>query len=68
MRIEQIIIHSNLSKMKNKIHPTCLQGNYRDSLGDFSNISYGVFWGGRGLSGLTAVKLLIALAYRLCYR
>ena len=38
VRIKQLIIHSNLSKMKNKILPTCLQGNYRDSLGEFSNI------------------------------
>ena len=37
-----MIIQSNLSKMKNKILPTCLQENYRDSLGDFSNTSYGV--------------------------
>ena len=29
--------------MKNKILPTCLQGNYRDSLGELSNTSYGVF-------------------------
>ena len=36
-----MIIHSNLSKMKNKFLPTCLQGNYRDSLGEFSNTSYG---------------------------
>ena len=33
MRIQQMTIHNNLSKMKNKILPTCLQGNYRDSLG-----------------------------------
>ena len=38
-----MIIHSNLSKMKNKIVPTCLQGNYKDSLGEFSNRSHGVF-------------------------
>ena len=37
-----MIIHSNLSKMKNKFLPTCLQGNYRDSLGEFSNTSYGM--------------------------
>ena len=36
-------VNTNLSKMKNKILPTCLQGNYRDSLGEFSNTSYGVF-------------------------
>ena len=34
---------SNLSKMKNKTLPTCLQGNYRDSLGEFSTTPYGVF-------------------------
>ena len=39
---------SNLSKMKNKILPICLQGNYRDSLGEFSNIAYDMF-GARGL-------------------
>ena len=43
MRIKQMIFHSNLSKIKDKILPTCLQGNYRDSLGEFSNTSYGVF-------------------------
>ena len=37
-----MIIHSNFSKMKSKILPTCLQGNYRDSLGEISN-SYGMF-------------------------
>ena len=34
-----MIIHNNLSEMKNKILSTCLQGNYRDSLGEFSNTS-----------------------------
>ena len=38
-----MIIHSNLSEMKNKILPTCSQGNYRDILGEFSNTSHGVF-------------------------
>ena len=38
-----MIIHSNLSKMKNNILPTCLQGNHRDSLGEFSDMPYGVF-------------------------
>ena len=42
MRIKKLIIHRKLSKMKNKILPTCLQGNYRNSLGEFSNTSYGV--------------------------
>ena len=36
-------LHSNLSKMGNKILPICLQGNYRNSLGEFSNTSHGVF-------------------------
>ena len=38
-----MIIHSNLSKMKNKILPTCIHGNYGDSLGEFDNMSDGVF-------------------------
>ena len=37
-----MIIHRKLSKMKNKILPTCLQENYGDSLGEISNTSYGV--------------------------
>ena len=37
-----MVMHSNLSKMKHKILPTCLQGNSRDSLGEFSNTSHGV--------------------------
>ena len=41
-----MIIHSNWTKTINIILPTCLQGNYRDSLGDFSNscTSHGEFW------------------------
>ena len=35
--------------MKNKILPACLQGNYGDSLGEFSNTSYGIFWAVRDL-------------------
>ena len=42
MKIKQMIIRNNLSKMKNKILQTCLQ-NSEDSLGKFSNMSYGVF-------------------------
>ena len=42
-----MIIHSNLSKMKNKFLPTCLQGNNRDSLGEFSNTSHGELGAGR---------------------
>ena len=43
MRIKQMIIHINLSKMKNKILPTCLQGNYRDRSREFRSTEYGVF-------------------------
>ena len=43
MRIKQMIIHKNLSKLKNKLLPTSLQGNNRDSLGEFSSTSYGEF-------------------------
>ena len=32
-----MVIHCNLSKMKNKILLTYLQGNYNDSLGEFSS-------------------------------
>ena len=35
---DQTIIHSSLSKIKNKILPICF-GHYRDSLGEFSNTS-----------------------------
>ena len=43
MRIKQVVIHDcSLSKMKNNILLNCLQGNYRNSLGEFSNTSYGV--------------------------
>ena len=31
--------------MKEEILPTCLQENYGDSLGEFSNASFGVFEG-----------------------
>ena len=37
-----MIVHSNVSNMKNKVLPTFLQGKCRDSLGEFSNTSYGV--------------------------
>ena len=37
-----MIMHSSLSKMKNEILQTSLQGNYRDSLGELSNTSYGM--------------------------
>ena len=42
-----MVIHCNLSKMKNKFLPTCLQGKYRDSLGEFSNVLYYMFWAER---------------------
>ena len=57
IRIKQIIIHSNLAKMKNKIVPTCLQRNYRYSLGEFSNTSYGVF-GATGLKTRVQDKIV----------
>ena len=38
-----MIIYSNLAKMEKQILSSCLQGSYRDSLGEFSNASYGVF-------------------------
>ena len=37
-----MIIHRKISKMKNTILSTCLQGNYVDNFGEFSNTSYGV--------------------------
>ena len=43
VRIKHLIVLSNLSKMKNNILTTCLQGNCRESLGEFSNSSHGVF-------------------------
>ena len=43
MRIKQMIIHNNLSKIKSKILPTCLQRNYRQFKEEFGNTSYDVF-------------------------
>ena len=37
-----MIIHRKQSKVKNKFLPTCFHGNYGDSLGEFSNSSYGI--------------------------
>ena len=37
MRKSQLIISSNLFKMKNEILPNWLQGNFRDILGEFSS-------------------------------
>ena len=50
LRIKQIIIFNNLSKMKIEILPNCLQGNYRGSLGEFSNTLSGVFGAVKGLT------------------
>ena len=43
IRIKQSIINNKPSKMKSKILTTCLQGNYRDSLREFSNTPFVVF-------------------------
>ena len=45
-----MILHRKLSKVKNKILKSCLQGNDGDSLGEFSNtcMSHGVV----GVKGL----------------
>ena len=57
-----MIIHScNLFKMKNLILPACLHGNYRDSLGEFSNTSYFVF-------GAEMLKVLDNSSQRVCYK
>ena len=54
-----MIIHRNLlvSMVKIKILPISLQGISRDSLGEFSNTSYGMF-GGRVSRGLSLVEKL----------
>ena len=57
MRIKLLIIHSNLFKLKNKIFPTCLQGNYRERLGEFSITSYGVIEAERVTSKLKKIKI-----------
>ena len=36
-----MIMAKNLSQMKDKNLRTCLKGNYRVSLGEFNNTSYG---------------------------
>ena len=58
-----MIIHSNLCKMKNKILPICLQGNYRDS-----SIQQYVYMACLGLGGkkgsLTALCILEGLLAR----
>ena len=45
-----MIIRCNLPKMKNRVLPTFLQGNYRDSLGELSNTSLRGVFGLRGLN------------------
>ena len=35
--------HAQPFEMKNKILPTCFQGNYQDSLGEFSSTPSGLF-------------------------
>ena len=46
--------------MKNKILPTCLQGNYGDSLGEFNNMPYGKFGAEReGRGNFLLVSLLV---------
>ena len=50
-----MIIHTYLSEMKNKTLPACLQGNYRDSLGEFSNMSHGLF-GAEREKGITQAE------------
>ena len=52
-----MIIHRKLSKMKNKILPTCLQGNYGDSLGEFIKRSYGVV----GVERVLKIKIALML-------
>ena len=37
-----MITHRNSSKMKSKVLLTRLHGNYKDIIGEFSNMSYGV--------------------------
>ena len=39
MRTKQMIIHNNLTEVKNKILPTFLQRDYRANLGELSNMS-----------------------------
>ena len=59
MRIKQSIIQSNLSELKRKTLPTCLQVNYRNSLGEFSNASCGVFGAERVNPHCCTKKILV---------
>ena len=47
MRITQMIIHSDLSQMKNEILPTCLKKS-TESLGEYTNNCRMVCWQFRG--------------------
>ena len=55
MRLTQLIIHGKLSTMKSKILTACLQGNYRDSLGEFNSTLCVVFGAERNK---VAIKVL----------
>ena len=50
MRIEKLIAPNNLSKVNLSILQTCFKGNYRDNLGEFSNIKDWVWrdWDSKG--------------------
>ena len=50
-----MIIHNNLFTMKSKFFPTCLQVYYRDSLGEFSNTSAGVFGGEQAIINMDPI-------------
>ena len=53
MRIKQLIVHSQLTKMKSKIPTTYMQGDNRDSLGELSHMPYVMF--GAWLSNIYVV-------------
>ena len=55
MRIKQMIMHSNVSKMRNKLLPNLFRKKTKDSLGEFSNMSYGVFAAERVSRGTLSV-------------
>ena len=56
-----MIIHSNLAEMKNKTLPTCLEGKYKDSLGEFGEFGADC----EGVSGCT--PKMINLVSRNCF-
>ena len=53
MRVKQMILHSNLSKMRNKTLQTCLHGNYKRQ---FRRIQQHVIWCVWGWEGYQQVK------------